>query len=433
MHQTLENKIAQRSANIAVIGLGYVGLPLAVALAQQGFKVFGIDSDPKKIQKLQAGQSYIPDIPHTVIKKLNPKRNFLPGTSFQPLGKADCIIICVPTPLRKSHDPDISYIVAAATHVRKHLRRGQLIVLESTSYPGTTEEVLLPQLTQVGLKVGKDFFLVFSPERIDPGNKKFQLHNTPKIVGGCTPHCTKLASLLYGTIVEEVHTVSDPKTAEMAKLLENTFRAVNIGLVNEIAIICHHLQLDTWEVLQAAATKPFGYMPFYPGPGLGGHCIPVDPHYLSWKLRTVNYRTRFIELATEVNQSMPNYVVQMLVKGLNQQRKAIQGAKLLILGVAYKKNVSDTRESPAYEIYQQLKNLGAKVDYHDPFVPHWKTEMASLKSIAFTPRNLKKYAAGIIIADHETVDYRRLVSILPLIIDTRNATQQIRSKKIFKI
>ncbi len=429
----LQNKLREHKAHIAIIGLGYVGLPLAVAFAHAGFTTSGIDVDTKRIQSLNKGKNYIDDISEKMFKQVFSSGRISFHQNFNSLQQADVIIICVPTPLRKTQDPDISYIIAACTEVKKHLHQGQLIILESTTYPGTTEEIMQVELEKDGFQVGRDFFLAFSPERIDPGNPKFQLENTPKIVGGITPVCTDLAAQLYALIVQQVHPVSNPKTAEMVKLLENTFRSVNIGLVNEIAIICKHLGIDTWEVIQAAATKPFGFMPFYPGPGLGGHCIPIDPHYLAWKLRSFNYRTRFIELASEVNESMGTFVVQMAQNALNQKSKPIHKTKLLLMGVAYKKNVSDTRESPAYEIYKQLHRLGAHIDYYDPHVATWMPLENNLSSITLTPSQLKKYAMVIIITNHDNVDYEFLVKNSKLVIDTRNATQGIKSPKIIKL
>lgn len=429
----LQKKLSEHKAHIAIIGLGYVGLPLAVAFAHAGFTTSGIDVDAKRIQSLNKGKNYIADISEKVFKQVFHSGRISFQQNFDSLKHADAIIICVPTPLRKTQDPDISYIIAACTEVKKHLHKGQLIILESTTYPGTTEEIMQVELEKDGAQVGHDFFLAFSPERIDPGNPKFQLENTPKIVGGITPTCTELATQLYAFIVQQVYPVSNPKTAEMVKLLENTFRSVNIGLVNEIAIICKHLGIDTWEVIQAAATKPFGFMPFYPGPGLGGHCIPIDPHYLAWKLRSFNYRTRFIELASEVNESMGTFVVQMTQNALNQKSKPIHQSKILLMGVSYKRNVSDTRESPAYEIYKQLHRLGAQIDYCDPHVNTWTPIEKTLHSVPFTPSQIKKYAITLIVTDHANVDYELLVKNSNLVIDTRNATQGIKNSKIIKL
>src|SRR5216683_3774388 len=369
MDQMLCEKIITRTLRVAIIGLGYVGLPLATAFAEAGFRVVGIDVDQQKIDRANRGESYIPDISSSVLQKFI-DTNFLHFTSdFAALDEVDAISICVPTPLGKTHEPDISYIISAIKHVRTHLHSGQLIVLESTTYPGTTNEVVLPELESTGLKVGVDFFLAFSPERIDPGNSNFDTRTTPKIVGGITPACTELAQAFYRAAIEQVVPVSSARVAEMAKLLENTFRAVNIGLVNEIAIICEKLHINVWEVIEAAATKPFGFMPFTPGPGLGGHCIPVDPHYLSWKLKTLDYTARFIGLAAEINSSMPHYVVNKISEALNEQYRSFNGATVLVLGVAYKRNVSDVRESPALDIIQALLARKAVVLYNDEYVP----------------------------------------------------------------
>ncbi len=354
MERPLQEKIATRSLRAGVIGLGYVGLPLAITFAEAGFHVTGIDVDQQKVDAANRGESYIPDISSSTLQTLLDRKRIDFTSDYAVLKEIDAVSICVPTPLRKTRDPDISYIISVTQQVRAHLHHGQLIVLESTTYPGTTDEVLLPELESTGLNVGVDFFLAFSPERIDPGNRDFDTHNTPKIVGGITPACTELAQAFYGAAIEKVVAVSSTRVAEMVKLLENTFRAVNIGLVNEIAIICEKLSIDVWEVIDAAATKPFGFMRFLPGPGLGGHCIPVDPHYLSWKLKTLDYTARFIELAAEINGSMPHYVVNKIGEALNEQQRSFNGSTVLVLGVAYKRNVGDVRESPALDIISQL-------------------------------------------------------------------------------
>src|SRR3989441_9907144 len=357
------------SLRVGIIGLGYVGLPLAIRFAEAGFHVTGIELDQQKIDLANRGESYIPDIPSSTLQALIEAKRMCFTSDYAALDDLDAVSICVPTPLRKTRDPDISYIISATQQVRAHLHPGQLIILESTTYPGTTDEVLLPELESTGLKVGLDFFLAFSPERIDPGNPDFSARNTPKIVGGITPACTKLAQAFYGAAIKEVTPVSSARVAEMAKLLENTFRAVNIGLVNEIAIICEKLSIDVWEVIDAAATKPFGFMRFLPGPGLGGHCIPVDPHYLSWKLKTLDYTARFIELAAEINSSMPHHVVNKISEALNEQRRSFNGATVLVLGVAYKRNVGDVRESPALDIIAKLIARKAQVLYNDEYIP----------------------------------------------------------------
>src|SRR5947207_688048 len=369
MDHPLKRKIASRSLRIAIIGLGYVGLPLATAFAEDGFHVTGIDIDQQKVEQAGRGESYIADISNKTLQELIEAKLLHVTSLFAALDDVDAICICVPTPLLKTRSPDISSIISAIQQVRGHLHPGQLVVLESTTYPGTTDEVVLPELEASGFKVGVDFFLAFSPERVDPGNPQFHMRNTPKIVGGVTQVCTDLALALYEAVIEQVVPVSSARVAEMSKLLENTFRAVNIGLVNEIAIMCEKLHINVWEVIEAAATKPFGFMPFFPGPGLGGHCIPVDPHYLSWKLKTLDYTARFIELAAEINSSMPHYVVNKISEALNEQRRSFNGATVLVLGVAYKGNVSDVRESPALDIMQALMLSKAVVIYNDEYVP----------------------------------------------------------------
>src|SRR5262244_1795697 len=366
--QTFMQKVADRSAHISVIGLGYVGLPLAIGFARAGYQVTGIDTDPHKVAGIQAGVSHVQDICSEELQQVVRSGHLRATQDFGVLAEVDSVSICVPTPLSKTKDPDISYIVSVTEAIRARLHPGQLIVLESTTYPGTTDEVVLPRLASTGLQVGRDFCLAFSPERIDPGNTVFRLANTPKILGGVTPQCTEAAAYLYQQIIASVVPVSSSRAAEMVKLLENTFRAVNIGLVNEVAIMCKKLGLDTWEVIDAAATKPFGFMPFYPGPGLGGHCIPVDPHYLSWKLKTLKYNARFIELAGEVNSFMPELVVQRVADALNQRRIPLNGARILLLGVSYKKDIDDVRESPALDILALLQERGAHTSFHDPQV-----------------------------------------------------------------
>jgi UDP-N-acetyl-D-glucosamine dehydrogenase len=432
-HRVLLDKIQARRARIGVIGLGYVGLPLAVGFAEAGFQVTGIDLDPRKVAALKAGKNYIPDISDALVKDLVKRGLLLATDDFRVAKGLDTVSICVPTPLRKSRDPDISYIVHATAELKKTLHKGQLIVLESTTYPGTTEEILLPELSSTGLKVGKDFFLAFSPERIDPGNARFGLKNTPKIVGGLTNACTEASAALYRQVSDKVLTVSSSASAEMVKLLENTFRAVNIGLVNEIAQICDKLKIDAWEVIEAAASKPFGFMPFFPGPGLGGHCIPIDPHYLSWKLRSMNYTTRFIELASEVNHEMPDYVFQKIQSALNERKKSVKDSKILLLGVAYKKNVSDVRESPAYDLARLLNDAGAKLSYSDPHVPTWATDWGSYRSQKLSPKLLKSSDCAVIVTDHQAFDYRQIVNSAALIVDTRNATKGLPMKKVVKL
>ncbi len=433
MDHLLQEKIATRSLRVGVIGLGYVGLPLTTAFAEAGFHVTGIDIDQQKIDQANRGESYIPDISSSTLQTLIDTKRIDFTSDYSALNEVDVVSICVPTPLRKTRDPDISYIISATEQVRAHLHPGQLIVLESTTYPGTTDEVLLPELESTGLKVGVDFFLAYSPERIDPGNPDFDTRNTPKIVGGVTPACTELAQSFYGAAIERVVPVSSTRVAEMTKLLENTFRAVNIGLVNEIAIICEKLSIDVWEVIEAAATKPFGFMRFLPGPGLGGHCIPVDPHYLSWKLKTLDYTARFIELAAEVNSSMPHYAVNKIGEALNEQRRSFNGATVLILGVAYKRNVGDVRESPALDIIQELIRRKAIVLYNDEYVPSLRLRDRSFCSQPVSSGLLQAADCVVIVTDHSYYDVPWIVREARCIVDTRNLTQGYNDEKIFRL
>jgi len=430
MDRLLQEGISTRSLRVAIVGLGYVGLPLATTFAEVGFHVTGIDIDQQKIERANRGESYIPGIESSRLQALiDTKRLHFTG-NYAALEDVDAVSICVPTPLRKTRDPDISYIVAAIQQVRAHLRPGQLIVLESTTYPGTTDEVVLPELESTGLKVGKDFYLAFSPERIDPGNPNFDTHNTPKIVGGITPVCTEIAQAFYEAAIEKVVPVSSARVAEMAKLLENTFRAVNIGLVNEIAIICDKLHINVWEVIDAAATKPFGFMPFMPGPGLGGHCIPVDPHYLSWKLKTLNYTARFIELAAEINSSMPHYVVNKISEALNEQRRSFNGATVLVLGIAYKRDVGDVRESPAIDIIEALIARKAVVIYNDEYVPSLALPARTLHSQPLSNGLLQAADCVVIVTDHSYYDISWIVQEARCIVDTRNLTQGHDDEKV---
>jgi len=433
MDRLLQEKIATRSLRVGVIGLGYVGLPLATTFAEAGFHVTGIDTDQQKVDQANRGESYIPDVSSSVLQKLIDTQRICFTCDYNALDDIDAVSICVPTPLRKTRDPDISYIISATQQVRTHLHPGELVILESTTYPGTTDEVLLPELESTGLKVGLDFFLAFSPERIDPGNPNFGTCNTPKIVGGITPTCTKLAQAFYGAALEKVVAASSTRVAEMAKLLENTFRAVNIGLVNEIAIICEKLSIDVWEVIDAAATKPFGFMRFLPGPGLGGHCIPVDPHYLSWKLKTLDYTARFIELAAEVNSSMPRYVVDKIGEALNEERRSFNGATVLILGVAYKRNVGDVRESPALDIIQKLIARKAIALYNDEYVPSLSLRDRLLYSQPLRSGMLQAADCVVIVTDHSYYDVPWIVREAHCIVDTRNLTQGYNDEKIFRL
>ncbi|HEX3146333.1 MAG TPA: nucleotide sugar dehydrogenase [Pyrinomonadaceae bacterium] len=420
--------IENRRARVAVIGLGYVGLPLATEFAGRGFQATGFEVDEKKVAEINAGRSYIGDVAAELIKQSVDAGRLRATIDFSELTDCDAIIICVPTPLRKTKEPDVSFILAAADKIQKHLRRGQLIILESTTYPGTTDEVLLPMLEETGLKLDEDFLIAFSPERVDPGNPQFKTHNIPKVVGGVTDDSTEAAAALYSQIVDDVHPVSSARVAEAAKLLENTFRAVNIGMANEMARLCYALNIDTWEVIRAAATKPFGFMPFYPGPGIGGHCIPLDPHYLSWKARQHGFDSRFIGLAEEVNSRMPEHVVQLVSDGLNDDRKAMKGARVLLLGVAYKKDIDDVRESPALSIIDRLRSKGCNVRYHDPFVAHLDFDDAHtagsgdpLNSVELTDEEIKASDCVVIVTNHSAVDYQRVVNLASLVVDTRNA------------
>ena len=431
---SLLNRIERKSARLGIIGMGYVGLPLALEFCRAGFDVTGIDLDKKKIDSINRGKSYIEDATDADIWSAVSQGRLHATADFSVLQQLDTVSICVPTPLRKTKDPDISYIISATQQIAKYLHKGQLIVLESTTYPGTTEEIILPELESKGLKAGVDFFLAFSPERIDPVNTHFNTNNTPKIIGGVTAKCTEAAEALYSKAVDKVITVSTTRAAEMVKLLENTFRAVNIGLVNEIAIICNKLGMDVWEIIDAAATKPFGFMPFYPGPGLGGHCIPVDPHYLSWKLKMFNYNARFIELASEVNTNMPYFVVSKVFDALNVQKKSINGSKILILGVAYKKDVGDVRESPALDVIRLLKDKGGLISYNDPHIPHLHEESMDISSTDLSDYSaLSNYDCVVIVTNHSSYDYQRVVDCSKIIVDTRNATKGIISDKIVKL
>jgi len=427
--ETLKAKLQHRNATAAVIGLGYVGLPLALEIASAGFKVVGIDLDRNKIARLREGKSYIGDVSDKTITSAMQTGRFTATAEFSALGDVDAVSICVPTPLSKSRDPDISFILSATEKIRKYLHAGQLIVLESTTYPGTTDELILPELESSGLQVGTDFFLAFSPERIDPGNTVFNTHNTPKIVGGITDACTEIARIFYSQFIEHVIAVSNTKCAEMVKLLENTFRSVNIGMVNELALMCDLLGVDVYEVIDAAATKPFGFIPFYPGPGLGGHCIPIDPHYLAWKLKALNFQARFIGLASEINGMMPSVVTNMVGEGLNRFSKSIRGSKVLILGVAYKKNVSDCRESPALDVMRMLSDKGAILSYNDPLVLSLRMNGSALNSVDLTPAVIESQDCTIILTDHGVYDFRKIVGLSKLVVDTRNVTKDLQQFK----
>jgi UDP-N-acetyl-D-glucosamine dehydrogenase len=422
----LRKRIRERTARVAVVGAGYVGLSLAMELVRGGFRVIAVDVDEQKVRSLRAGRSYVIDIPSADVAAAVRAGRLTATTDFGSLRRADAVSICVPTPLRKTKDPDISYILSAAERLAPQLHAGMLVVLESTTYPGTTREVILPLLTGAGLVPGVDIFLAFSPERVDPGNRRWNTRNTPKVVGGITPACTAMARELYAQVIETVVPVSCTESAEMVKLLENTFRSVNIGLVNEVAIICDKLRLDVWEIIGAAATKPFGFMPFYPGPGLGGHCIPIDPHYLAWKMKTLDYRARFIELASEVNAQMPEFVLAKAQDALNERRKALRGARVLVCGVAYKRDVDDVRESPALDLLRLFQGKGAQVSYADPKVASLRLDGRVLRARKLTPAALKACDVAVIVTDHSAFDYDAIGRHAPLVVDTRNAMKGVR-------
>lgn len=434
--QVLLDRIANRSARVGVIGLGYVGLPLVVEFGHAGFLSTGFEVDARKADAINRGESYIPDVPTAQVAELVKADKLQATTDFSALKEQDIIIICVPTPLRKTKDPDVSYILAAAEKIQETLRPGQLVILESTTYPGTTDEVLKPIFDAKGLKIDEDYFLAFSPERVDPGNEKFNTKNITKVVGGVTADSADVAAAAYATTVDKVHRVTSARVAEACKLLENTFRAVNIGLVNELAQLCHTLEIDTWEVIAAAATKPFGFMAFYPGPGIGGHCIPLDPHYLSWKARMHGFEARFISLAEEVNSKMPEHVVELVTNGLNGHRKAVNGSNVLVLGVAYKRDIDDMRESPALAVIEHLQKRGADVSFHDPYVAeiHLEGNDTRMSGIPLTQEVVANADCVIIVTDHRTVDYKWVVENAKLVVDTRNATRPLgENEKIIRL
>ena len=436
MHDKLFKLIENKDAVVGIIGLGYVGLPIVIRFCEEGFRVIGFDVDPAKIESISKGKSYIKHIPSeriaSFIKKPSP--SFEATTNMSNLKRADAIIICVPTPLTDKREPDLTYIENTAREIKKYLRPGQLISLESTTYPGTTDELLLPLFEEDGLKAGKDFFLVFSPEREDPGRIDFTTKTIPKVVGGITKQCLKLGTSLYSKIINGIVPVSSTRAAEMTKLLENIYRSVNIALVNELKMLCDRMDIDVWDVINASKTKPFGFQAFYPGPGLGGHCIPIDPFYLTWKAREYDFSTRFIELAGEINANMPYYVVQKVMEALNEKGKSIKGAKVLLLGIDYKKNIDDLRESPSLELIRILKEKGAKVDYNDPLIPVAVSHRRhfTMRSTKFNKGNIKKYDCVLIATDHSSYDYKWIVENSKLVVDTRNATKGIKSKKIVK-
>ena len=433
MEMVLREKIEKKEARIGVVGLGYVGLPLAVEFAKAGFSVTGIDIDGDRVEKLSSGTNYIGDVDSNQLATLVTKGKLTGTTDYSTVSELDCISICVPTPLSKLKDPDVSYIQSALEQIVKYFHPNLLVVLESTTYPGTTRELILPVLTEAGGEVGKNLFLCFSPERIDPGNEQFNLRNTPKIIGGVTEQCGRLGSLLYGHIADEVVSLTSPETAEMVKLLENTFRSVNIGLVNETAIMCEKLGVNVWEVIDAAATKPFGFMKFTPGPGLGGHCIPVDPHYLAWKMKTLDYRARFIELAGQINTAMPDHVVGLVRTGLNKLRKAVSESKILLIGMAYKRDVEDVRESPSLDILKLLEEEGAQVEFYDPLVDEIQWNDEKKNGITLADEDPADYDAILILTEQAEVDYDKLLNSGTLIVDTRNVYNGIESNNLLRL
>ncbi len=434
MKKDIKSKIQDKTAKIGIIGLGYVGLPLAVEFGNNNFTVIGIDVDKDKVNQINKGENYIGDVSDKNLKQLVLLKKLSATTDFSKLRDIDAAIICVPTPLNKLKDPDVSYILNVLKQLTKYVHTNMFISLESTTYPGTTRELILPALEKTDLKTGKDFYLCFSPERVDPGNEKYQIKNTPKVIGGITEKCTEIGKLLYESIIDTVVTVSSPEAAETVKLLENTFRSINIGLANEVAIMCEKLGVDVWEVIEAAATKPFGFMKFTPGPGLGGHCIPIDPHYLSWKMKTLDYRARFIELAGEINTGMPVHVLDLIGKGLNRFQKSINGSKILILGIAYKKDIDDVRESPALDVMTLLEQGGAQVNYYDTYVPQikWHGKNKNGQNV-LSSEILKSYDAAVIITDHSNMEYDLIRAESKLIIDTRNVFSGIVDPKIIRL
>ncbi len=429
----IEEKIKRKQAKVGVIGLGYVGLPLLVEIAKSGFKAIGFDVDEKKVAELKRGKSYIIDISSRILKNLITQGDVIVTTDFSLLSRVDVVCICVPTPLSKTKEPDLNFVIDAADRIGQKLRKEHLIILESTTYPGTTREVVLPILEKSKLKAGKDFYLAFSPERVDPGNKRFTLKNTPRIVGGINPRSTKIASLFYSQFVEKVISVSSCEVAEMSKLLENIFRCVNIALVNELMLLCDRMGINIWEVIEAASTKPFGFMPFYPGPGLGGHCIPIDPFYLSWKAREYDFWTEFIELSGKTNENIPYFVVSKLSRILSSKQKSFCGSKILVLGVTYKRDIDDTRGSPALKIINLLLKEKAIVSFFDPYISNLEVNGQKLKSQNLTPELLKEMDCVLIVTDHSCIDYEKVVRYSSLILDTRNVLKNFNDEKIIPI
>ncbi len=431
----LEERLTTRTARVAVVGLGYVGLPMSIELGKAGFEVLGVDISAEKVATIEAGKSDVGDVPDFEVAGLKSVGKLRATTDYADVADVDVIIICVPTPLGKTRDPDVSYILSACQGVRSCLRRNQLVILESTTFPGTTQDIVRPILEEGGLVAGTDFYLAYSPERIDPGNTVYTLTNTPKVVGGTTPACTEIAATFYHQVISEVVTVSSTQTAEITKLLENTYRNVNIALVNEVALMCDRLGIDVWEVIDAAGTKPYGFMPFYPGPGLGGHCIPIDPHYLAWKLKTLDFNSRFIELASEVTRSMPGYVVSKVSDVLNLFERSVKGSKVLVLGVTYKPNVGDVRESPALDIIEMLQQKGAHVSYHDPFVPRLAVDDLNMVASDLTEEALGEADCVVITTNHDDYDFQWVVDHAKCVFDTRNSTKGTERSigKVFKL
>jgi len=436
--ETLIEKLKSKEASIAILGLGYVGLPLAVVFGEAGFRVTGVDPDSRKVDALKKGVSYIPDVKTEAVEKLVKEGYLTATTDFSVLKQMDAVSICVPTPLRQTGDPDMSFIISATEELAKYMHKGMVVVLESTTYPGTTRELLLPKLGEErGLTIGEDWFLAFSPERVDPGREDFTTINTPKVMGGITAACSEVATVWYEGAIETVHSVSSAEAAEMSKLLENTFRMINIGLVNELAIMCERLGVDVWEVIDAAATKPFGFMKFTPGPGLGGHCIPIDPLYLSWKMKSFSYNARFIELASEINTNMPRYVVSRIMEGMNDRGKALKGSKVLVLGAAYKPDIDDVRESPALDVIGLLQKKGALVEYHDPYIPHIHHERDGwqMDSVTDVMKSVADADTVVIITNHKVYDYKAIVDCAKFVFDSRNATRKVvkDSEKVVRL
>ncbi|MCK9555667.1 nucleotide sugar dehydrogenase [bacterium] len=432
----IKKKISEKKCRVGIIGLGYVGLPLAVEFGHSGFHVTGFDVNIDKVDSVNRGVSYVEDVSSGELKKIVNKGLFRATADFSGLKNIDAVIICVPTPLRKTRDPDLSYIIESTERIAEHLHKGQLVVLESTTYPGTCEEVIMPILENKGFKTGKDFYMAFSPERVDPGNKHFRTRDIPKVIGGYTEKCTEVATLLYKHVIIEIIPVSSIKVAEMVKLLENTYRAVNIGLVNEIAMMCDRMGINVWEVIDGAASKPFGFTPFFPGPGLGGHCLPIDPLYLSWKAKSYNFEARFIELASQINSFMPHHVINKLLEILNMKGKCLKNSRILVLGVAYKKNVGDTRESPALDILEKLVSAGGKVNYCDPYVPIIANEKIKLSNSKLSKKLVSSSDCILILTDHDYFDLNLILKHSKLIFDTRNALKVVPRryrKKVVKL